>query len=426
MRIRKLHVSCLIIILVSFLVAFSETNVQGAETKVEVYTDYAVGRVWMEREPALANVPSWAKPEHRNSSSARATVPYVDNGENVTFHGMIYLLNVSPRSMLWYASCRVVFLLDGTVRSDLLPPPTYVYLEPGGRGAKFSTKGIIVTDEGKIHTFGFRVISHYLDPQPGNDENTTQFGVTGPPRARIASVGAPSLTIGKTANINVTVEWSAIFTADLRVILTDLDQVSLGANTTHEKPIAGASSSDIFTFTVAAPSKPMKWHLRAEAWTRAQGSVTWQHDSTDWSRDFSIEVLEQTGVPSPTPTFTTTPKTFQAVDNIQTYAIIGLATAVMATSVYFAMRKRRVVQPTAISQAIEIAIDVPEVGKTLMLDAEPNHTIKSIVEAVVEGLDLPKDGQYTLMLGQTKFGAEIQSITVKEAGIKHGDRLVIE
>lgn len=248
--------------------------------RVEVRTDWAVGRVWM-------------VPEHRSPLS---TVPYINEGEGVVFHAMIHLrsVEVTPPeytdTVMPYISSQVNLILDGSVRSDLYPPET-LDAKMGTVGWEVKTRSIVGKDGGKMHSFGFRVTSSFLDPESRNNENATQFIVAGPPSARIVGVSAPNSTVvGRTVNINVTVQWAALFGADLRVLLIDPD----GNRTeTREKPISGASTADAFTFTVTAPSRPMLWNLRAEVWTRTSGSTTWRHDTTDWSRDFTIQVTEQ-------------------------------------------------------------------------------------------------------------------------------------
>ncbi|MEE9460063.1 MAG: hypothetical protein V3V84_09940, partial [Candidatus Bathyarchaeia archaeon] len=67
---------------------------------------------------------------------------------------------------------------------------------------------------------------------------------------------------------------------------------SFSTNMTQEKAIGGAAIGDVVSFAVTAPSSPMEWNLRAEAWTRAEGSTEWRHDSSGWSRDFTITVTE--------------------------------------------------------------------------------------------------------------------------------------
>jgi hypothetical protein len=232
-------------------------------------------------------------PEHRSPLS---TVPYINEGEGVVFHAMIHLrsVEVTPPeytdTVMPYISSQVNLVLDGSVRSDLYPPET-LDAKMGTVGWEVRTRSIVGKDGGKMHSFGFRVTSSFLDPESRNNENATQFIVAGPPSVKIISVGAPNSTVvGRTVNVNVTVQWASLFGADLRVLLIDLD----GNRTeTREKPISGASTSDAFTFTVTAPSKLMLWHLRAEAWTRASGSQVWRHDDADWAMDFTIAVTEE-------------------------------------------------------------------------------------------------------------------------------------
>ena len=249
----------------------------------EVETDWAVGRVWMD-------------PEQYSPSSS---IPYINEGEGATYHAMIYLrsFHVIPEEYLESIrpsiTAQVFFLMDGTLRNDLFPPQT-LDTRVGTAGQQVSTRSIAGIDGGRTHTFGFRVVSYFLDPQSANNENTTQFIIAGLPSARIISVNAPNFTAVNTPlNISINLEWTAAFGADLRVLLIDIDGASFSTNMTYEKAIAGSSIGDVVSFTVTAPSSPMEWNLRAEAWTRAEGSTEWRHDSTDWSRDFTITITEQ-------------------------------------------------------------------------------------------------------------------------------------
>jgi hypothetical protein len=249
----------------------------------EVETDWAVGRVWMD-------------PEQYSPSSS---IPYISEGEGATYHAMIYLrsFHVIPEEYLESIrpsmTAQVFFLMDGTLRNDLFPPQT-LDTRVGTAGQQVSTRSIAGRDGGRTHTFSFRVVSYFLDPQSANNENTTQFIIAGLPSARIISVNAPNFTAVNTLlNISINLEWTAAFGADLRVSLIDLDGASFSTNMTYEKAIAGSSIGDVVSFTVIAPSSPMEWNLRAEAWTRSEGSTEWRHDSTDWSRDFTITITKQ-------------------------------------------------------------------------------------------------------------------------------------
>lgn len=248
----------------------------------EVETDWAVGRVWMD-------------PEHHSPVSP---IPYISEGEGATYHAMIYLrsFHVIPEeymeSVRPSVTAQVFFLMDGTVRNDLFPPQT-LDTSVGTAGQEVSTRSVAGSDGGRTHTFGFRVVSYFVDPQSANNENTTQFMIAGLPSATIISVNAPNTTVVSTPlNISINLQWTAAFGADLRVLLIDLDGSSFSTNMTQEKAIGGAAIGDIVSFAVTAPSSPMEWNLRAEAWTRADGSTDWRHDSTGWSRDFIITVTE--------------------------------------------------------------------------------------------------------------------------------------
>jgi hypothetical protein len=248
----------------------------------EVETDWAVGRVWMD-------------PEQFGPAS---TIPYINEGEGATYHAMIYLrsFHVIPaeymESVRPSITAQVFFLMDGTMRNDLFSPQT-LDVRVGTAGQEVSTRSIAGIDGGRTHTFGFRVTSYFLDPESANNENTTQFIIAGLPSAKIISVNAPNFTAVNTPlNISINLEWAAAFGADLKVILIDLDGASFSTNMTFEKPISGAVIGDVVSFAVTAPSSPMEWNLRAEAWTRANNSTEWRHDSSGWSRDFTITVTE--------------------------------------------------------------------------------------------------------------------------------------
>jgi len=248
----------------------------------EVETDWAVGSVWMD-------------PAHHNPLSP---FPYINEGEGATYHAMIHLrsFHVIPEeymeSIRPSVTAQVFFMMDGTMRNDLFPPQT-LDTRVGTTGQEVSTRSVAGSDGGRTHTFGFRVVSSYVDPEPTNNENTTQFMIAGLPSATIMSVYAPNFTTVNTpVNISINLQWAAAFGADLRVLLIDLDGVSFSTNMTFEKRIGGATIGDVVSFAPTAPSSPMEWNLRAEAWTRADGSTEWRHDSTDWSRDFTITITE--------------------------------------------------------------------------------------------------------------------------------------
>jgi hypothetical protein len=249
----------------------------------EVETDWAVGSVWMD-------------PAHHDPLSP---LPYINEGEGATYHAMVHLrsFHVIPEeyreSILPSVTAQVFFLMDGSVRNDLFPPQT-LDTGVGTAGQEVSTRSVAGIAGGRTHTFGFRVVSSYVDPEPTNNENTTQFIIAGLPSATIMSVYAPNFTALNTpVNISINLQWAAMFGADLRVLLIDLDGASFSTNMTFEKRIGGATIGDVVSFAPTAPSSPMEWNLRAEAWTRADGSTEWRHDSTDWSRDFTITITEQ-------------------------------------------------------------------------------------------------------------------------------------
>ena len=144
-------------------------------------------------------------------------------------------------------------------------------------------------DGGKTHTYSFKIVSYFTDLNPGNNEKSDQFTVAGLSSAKIVAVDAPNSTIvGTTLDIDIIVDWSTTFGADLKVIL----YYSNGSEI-QEKPITGASTGDRITFTVTAPSTPKLWHFGAEVWTRAIDSTEWRHDSTGWGTNFTINVIEQ-------------------------------------------------------------------------------------------------------------------------------------
>lgn len=62
-------------------------------------------------------------------------------------------------------------------------------------------------------------------------------------------------------------------------------------------------------------------------------------------------------------------------------------------------------------------------GKLVRLQVDESHTIGQVVEQMIEGLDLPRDKSYNLVLGEQMFGLNRYSLTVRDWGIKDGDRL---
>jgi len=61
-------------------------------------------------------------------------------------------------------------------------------------------------------------------------------------------------------------------------------------------------------------------------------------------------------------------------------------------------------------------------AKVVRLEAEPQHTVGSLIETLVSGLKLPK-GEYMLVLGEREFGSYEYSKTLQSVGIRDGAEL---
>jgi len=72
---------------------------------------------------------------------------------------------------------------------------------------------------------------------------------------------------------------------------------------------------------------------------------------------------------------------------------------------------------------MDINVSVEDAGKLVRLQLDESHTVGQVVEQMIEGLDLPRDKSYNLVLGEQIFGLDKYSLTVRDLGIKDGDRL---
>jgi len=72
---------------------------------------------------------------------------------------------------------------------------------------------------------------------------------------------------------------------------------------------------------------------------------------------------------------------------------------------------------------VEIKISVDDVRKHVRLEVDRSHTVGEVVEQIIEGLDLPRDRSYSLVLGKRVFGPDRYSLTIGDLGVKDGGRL---
>jgi hypothetical protein len=74
---------------------------------------------------------------------------------------------------------------------------------------------------------------------------------------------------------------------------------------------------------------------------------------------------------------------------------------------------------------MEIAVDVKDVSKLVMVDVEKSHTIGQVIDEIVESLDLPKDKHYVLVSGSKSFGPERYSARITDLAPNEGHRLLL-
>ena len=130
------------------------------------------------------------------------------------------------------------------------------------------------------------------------------------------------------------------------------------------------------------------------------------------------------------------PKRVTAVwksDYSNVYMVLGGLGAAIAGISFFTVFRRKTKPQKEIGEEIskaeefkpkmQIKVFVEDSGKVVRLEAQPGHTLGSLIETVVTGLELPQDLQYALKLEQREFAEEEFSMTLESAGVKAGDQL---
>jgi hypothetical protein len=106
--------------------------------------------------------------------------------------------------------------------------------------------------------------------------------------------------------------------------------------------------------------------------------------------------------------------------------LLLVALAVLAPAAYVVGRRTR--KPVSAAEPprtglFEVSVTVPSVGKTVSIEAGPDHTIGSLVDTLISTLNLPKNRAYTVeyagkLVSQPDFGK-----TLATFGIKEGSKL---
>ena len=150
--------------------------------------------------------------------------------------------------------------------------------------------------------------------------------------------------------------------------------------------------------------------------------------------NFMIRAVVRLGTPQPTVTattekeLTTAPATYpitQSATNAQlpNFTVVFLvALAILVPAAYVASRRAR--RPSSIVEAkraglFDISVGVPSVGKTVTLEAAPDHTVGSLVETLISTINIPKDKRCVLdyagkLIGQQDFGKSLAALGIKE------------
>lgn len=74
---------------------------------------------------------------------------------------------------------------------------------------------------------------------------------------------------------------------------------------------------------------------------------------------------------------------------------------------------------------MEVMVSDVSTNKSVRIEVAPNHTIGSILETVVNGLGLPRDRAYSLVLGGKELGPDTYVGTLESMGIRDGDQMDI-
>jgi len=72
---------------------------------------------------------------------------------------------------------------------------------------------------------------------------------------------------------------------------------------------------------------------------------------------------------------------------------------------------------------MEVMVSDVSTNKSVRVEIAPNHTVGSILETVVNGLGLPRDRAYSLVLGGKELGPETYANTVQSMAIRDGDQM---
>jgi hypothetical protein len=109
-----------------------------------------------------------------------------------------------------------------------------------------------------------------------------------------------------------------------------------------------------------------------------------------------------------------------------TYALLLIALASVGVVAYVVGRRtRKPVSEPSRTGLFEVSVTVPSVGKTVSIEAGPDHTIGSLVESLASTLNLPKGKAYAVeyeggLISQSDFGRTLGAL-----GIKEGSKLTL-
>jgi hypothetical protein len=71
---------------------------------------------------------------------------------------------------------------------------------------------------------------------------------------------------------------------------------------------------------------------------------------------------------------------------------------------------------------LQISVIDLSTNRSIRLEVEPHHTLGSVLETVVNGLGLPRNRPYSLVLGGKELGSGDYSRTLAARGVKDGDQ----
>jgi len=75
---------------------------------------------------------------------------------------------------------------------------------------------------------------------------------------------------------------------------------------------------------------------------------------------------------------------------------------------------------------MEIKVSVEDAGKLVRLEVNESHTVREVVEQLIEGLNLPTNRIYSLMSDDLMYGPDKYSLTIQDLGIKDGGQLKLK